>query len=915
MSEKSKKTAPKRIGVKSALAYGNGKLVVVSFGKGRFAEIVWKDGDPVPSADASGPKFGFRVVGVSDDVNFEQSSVKEAPLRAVMRNPAGALADVSRKEFMQDYLLLKDQYEGRFFGRTFAGENLRIQIVYQILNLQKTLGVFVNAALFCLNNLQRTGEPVTEEDWKSDSPRGPLYGRRGYEVAEALSDSFPLFGDVFFPFPRRVRGSGPSYRDAIEWNVSVLRILGKLRRITGRWKYDDFWSASSALRAKFNDQLWKIIHWSYANRIRQVNASFFKNSRVNLGILFELLDARTREERDAVVSLYYRFSIRQESKNIGLNLRKLRGIVFQRYFPYVSNPEFDSYRTKLRLLADFLFYRYFLSANGAETLELGVSRLRMADENEKENVYRELAASVMEANREQLERLFFIRPDDFQRFRNVPINDGDLPGVALECEDAYPAVELVAFLCNFLDKKEINELVSSFADKLDAIQSFVDVGRSLGEEMFFTKLYGVFNENDGAAAGEIAEQLRVLLSIGKMKVDARLTARSFYEMAVRMFGFSAADQEEDELPVNVADSLFPRGDGPLSRHVGAFRLFLLNNALKSCRFAYLARYVRPNAVRALMSNRKVVRFVLERLPANQLDEYVQRTLGPVRPGVLQERKIAALTEALSGFSFDRVSELESAVVDNEFRSKNRKNVAVERIKTLMRLYLTVAYVAVKNLVKANSRYYMGYAAFERDSSAIEAKLGANEFHKFCVPYRHSRTGDTVYSDVFALLKGYLSRDAQIDAIEEETGTKSLKRRHFPNKRWRGILEKNLAFAETLDPTGRTYQITRNEVTTFAVLRRLDLYVDQFCAGPEEKMKSYFDLYHFIGQRSVLQSEKTRFFEPLNPFRAQVRTSPSYDLVKCLFIPFGYSLPRYKTLTVEALFESSSDDRQNGESKS
>lgn len=230
MSEKSKKTAPKRIGVKSALAYGNGKLVVVSFGKGRFAEIVWKDGDPVPSADASGPKFGFRVVGVSDDVNFEQSSVKEAPLRAVMRNPAGALADVSRKEFMQDYLLLKDQYEGRFFGRTFAGENLRIQIVYQILNLQKTLGVFVNLALFCLNNLQRTGEPVTEEDWKSEPPavRSTVVAatklRRAYPTLFPFSATFSfLFLAAFAVRGRRIatRSSGTFRFSAFWGNCAV----------------------------------------------------------------------------------------------------------------------------------------------------------------------------------------------------------------------------------------------------------------------------------------------------------------------------------------------------------------------------------------------------------------------------------------------------------------------------------------------------------------------------------------------------------------------------------------------------------------------------------------------------------------------------------------------------------------------
>ncbi|MBR6388032.1 MAG: hypothetical protein IKS14_07240, partial [Thermoguttaceae bacterium] len=125
----------------------------------------------------------------------------------------------------------------------------------------------------------------------------------------------------------------------------------------------------------------------------------------------------------------------------------------------------------------------------------------------------------------------------------------------------------------------------------------------------------------------------------------------------------------------------------------------------------------------------------------------------------------------------------------------------------------------------------------------------------------------------------------------------------------------LAFAESLDPSGRTYQVMRSEVATFAVLRRLNQYVDQFCAEPEEEMTSYFDLYHFIGQRSILHSETTRFLAPLSSFRAQVRNTPSYDLIKILFIPFGYSLPRYKTLTVKALFESGADGKRGGEPKS
>ncbi len=124
------------------------------------------------------------------------------------------------------------------------------------------------------------------------------------------------------------------------------------------------------------------------------------------------------------------------------------------------------------------------------------------------------------------------------------------------------------------------------------------------------------------------------------------------------------------------------------------------------------------------------------------------------------------------------------------------------------------------------------------------------------------------------------------------------RLHFP-KKWREIYELQLLELEELGNAPRLLAETRNSVMHLNVLATLEKYVAKFRAGNADPMRSYFELFHFVQQQYLAEKFDLSSF---------VRTTvPSLDLIKLLYMPFAYSLPRYKNLTVDALFDPDGED--------
>jgi hypothetical protein len=81
--------------------------------------------------------------------------------------------------------------------------------------------------------------------------------------------------------------------------------------------------------------------------------------------------------------------------------------------------------------------------------------------------------------------------------------------------------------------------------------------------------------------------------------------------------------------------------------------------------------------------------------------------------------------------------------------------------------------------------------------------------------------------------------------------------------------------------------------------------DEFISGIS-KIDSYFALYQYLIQKQIEKkvpgdnkrfSEVSRYFADLNKWNTYVK-----DMVKALNAPFGYNIPRFKNLSIDALFD-------------
>ena len=93
------------------------------------------------------------------------------------------------------------------------------------------------------------------------------------------------------------------------------------------------------------------------------------------------------------------------------------------------------------------------------------------------------------------------------------------------------------------------------------------------------------------------------------------------------------------------------------------------------------------------------------------------------------------------------------------------------------------------------------------------------------------------------------------------------------------------------------------------VEHLNVVRDAYCyIGDIEKFDSYFELYHYLVQRYIMEKfdNNPKGFEEgkLSIYYNKVKKYNSFckDFVKTLTIPFAYNLPRYKNLSINELFD-------------
>ena len=478
------------------------------------------------------------------------------------------------------------------------------------------------------------------------------------------------------------------------------------------------------------------------SKIDFINKGFSKNQKNNI---YRLLKAKadTPENTARLIRRLYAFTIRKQDKNLGFSLKKLRECAIRSIedMKGLLGDTYDTVRSKLYTLMDFVVYSYLkYHKDGKKFSKEMVEQLRAAEsDKDKNTVYcqgakrlyniKSINRTIKALNRTIKALIDDIKSDfDQPKHGNVyyqPINDGmkEAEKDFITTDQLSLFTKFIYVLCQFLDGKNINILLSSLISKFQQIEAFNGDIRKLnldimddGKIGYNSKKYSIFENS-----GQIADQLDMLRGVIKMDIKDLNAYETMIKDALRVIGVDENDIE------SIYQTHFKTQDKKDSVS-GFFR----NNIINSRRFRYIIKYINPSDAYRIIQNEHVRNYVLGRMNDAIIDRYAH-SVG-IEDKVHDKRKV--LSDILSKVKFDNFTKL--TYINPKDKNKGEKAKEREKPKAILGLYLTIVYLVVKSLVRINSQYVMAVYHLERDSRLCPGVSSNNPLsQKICTAYRNA----------------------------------------------------------------------------------------------------------------------------------------------------------------------------------
>mgnify|MGYP000003465248 FL=1 len=864
-----KKSSVKAAGMKSILVSEN-KMYITSFGKGNSAVLEYEvDNNDYNKTQLSSKDNSNIELGNVNEVNITFSSRRgfESGVEINTSNPTHRSGESS--PVRGDMLGLKSELEKRFFGKTFD-DNIHIQLIYNILDIEKILAVYVTNIVYALNNM--LGE---DDDESHDDFMGYLSAKNTYDVFTDpdesdlsknikgnIKKSLSKFNDLLKT--KRLGYFGleePKTKDtnALEAYKKrvyhMLAIVGQIRQSVFHDKSskldEDLYSFIDIIDSEYRETLDYLVD----ERFDSINKGFIQGNKVNISLLIDMMKGY---EADDIIRLYYDFIVLKSQKNLGFSIKKLREKMLEEYGFRFKDKQYDSVRSKMYKLMDFLlfcnYYRNDVAAGEALVRKL---RFSMTDD-EKEGIYADEAEKLWGKFRNDFENIADHMNGDV--IKELGKADMDFDEKILDSEkknasDLLYFSKMIYMLTYFLDGKEINDLLTTLISKFDNIKEFLKIMKSsaVDVECELTAGYKLFNDSQ-----RITNELFIVKNIASMRKPAASAKLTMFRDALTILGI---DDKITDDRISEILKLKEKGKG-----IHGLRNFITNNVIESSRFVYLIKYANAQKIRKVAENEKVVMFVLGGIPDTQIERYYKSCVEFPDMNSSLEAKCSELARMIKNISFDDFKNVKQ-------QAKGRENVAKERAKAVIGLYLTVMYLLVKNLVNVNARYVIAIHCLERDFG----------LYKEIIPELASKNLKNDYRILSQTL-------CELCDDRDESPNLFLKK----NRRLRKCVEVDINNADS--SMTRKY---RNCIAHLTVVRELKEYI-----GDIRTVDSYFSIYHYVMQRCITKREDDTKQEDKIKYEDDLLKNHGYtkDFVKALNSPFGYNIPRFKNLSIEQLFD-------------
>ena len=855
--------------MKSILVSEN-KMYITSFGKGNSAVLEYEvdNNDYNKTQLSSKGSSNIELHGVNEvNITFSSKHGFESGVEINTSNPTHRSGESS--PVRGDMLGLKSELEKRFFGKTFD-DNIHIQLIYNILDIEKILAVYVTNIVYALNNMLGEGDDESHDDFMGylstfntykvfTNPNGStLSDDKKENIRKSLSKFNALlktkrlgyFG-LEEPKTKDTRVS-QAYKKRV---YHMLAIVGQIRQSVFHDKssklHEDLYSFIDIIDSEYRETLDYLVE----ERLKSINKDFIEGNKVNISLLIDMMKGY---EADDIIRLYYDFIVLKSQKNLGFSIKKLREKMLDEYGYRFKDKQYDSVRSKMYKLMDFLlFCNYY--RNDVVAGEALVRKLRFSmTDDEKEGIYADEAAKLWGKFRNDFENIADHMNGDV--IKELGKADMDFDEKILDSEkknasDLLYFSKMIYMLTYFLDGKEINDLLTTLISKFDNIKEFLKIMKSsaVDVECELTAGYKLFNDSQ-----RITNELFIVKNIASMRKPAASAKLTMFRDALTILGI---DDNITDDRISEILKLKEKGKG-----IHGLRNFITNNVIESSRFVYLIKYANAQKIREVAKNEKVVMFVLGGIPDTQIERYYKSCVEFPDMNSSLEAKRSELARMIKNISFDDFKNVKQ-------QAKGRENVAKERAKAVIGLYLTVMYLLVKNLVNVNARYVIAIHCLERDFG----------LYKEIIPELASKNLKNDYRILSQTL-------CELCDDRDESPNLFLKK----NKRLRKCVEVDINNADS--SMTRKY---RNCIAHLTVVRELKEYI-----GDIRTVDSYFSIYHYVMQRCITKREDDKKQEEKIKFEDDLLKNHGYtkDFVKALNSPFGYNIPRFKNLSIEQLFD-------------
>lgn len=866
-----KKSSVKAAGMKSILVSEN-KMYITSFGKGNSAVLEYEvDNNDYNKTQLSSKDNSNIELGNVNEVNITFSSKHgfESGVEINTSNPTHRSGESSPVRW--DMLGLKSELEKRFFGKTFD-DNIHIQLIYNILDIEKILAVYVTNIVYALNNMLGEGDESnydfmgylsTFNTYKVfTNPNGStLSDDKKENIRKSLSKFNALLKTKRLGYfgLEEPKTKDTRVLEAYKKRVyHMLAIVGQIRQCV----FHDLSEHSEYDLYSFIDNSKKVyrecretLDYLVDERFDSINKGFIQGNKVNISLLIDMMKGY---EADDIIRLYYDFIVLKSQKNLGFSIKKLREKMLDEYGFRFKDKQYDSVRSKMYKLMDFLlFCNYY--RNDVVAGEALVRKLRFSmTDDEKEGIYADEAAKLWGKFRNDFENIADHMNGDV--IKELGKADMDFDEKILDSEkknasDLLYFSKMIYMLTYFLDGKEINDLLTTLISKFDNIKEFLKIMKSsaVNVECELTAGYKLFNDSQ-----RITNELFIVKNIASMRKPAASAKLTMFRDALTILGI---DDKITDDRISEILKLKEKGKG-----IHGLRNFITNNVIESSRFVYLIKYANAQKIREVAKNEKVVMFVLGGIPDTQIERYYKSCVEFPDMNSSLEVKRSELARMIKNISFDDFKNVKQ-------QAKGRENVAKERAKAVIGLYLTVMYLLVKNLVNVNARYVIAIHCLERDFG----------LYKEIIPELASKNLKNDYRILSQTL-------CELCDDRDESPNLFLKK----NKRLRKCVEVDINNADS--SMTRKY---RNCIAHLTVVRELKEYI-----GDIRTVDSYFSIYHYVMQRCITKREDDTKQEEKIKYEDDLLKNHGYtkDFVKALNSPFGYNIPRFKNLSIEQLFD-------------